>query len=41
MLQNITNSNSAFEISDSISTYTNTVDISFDAQKVSDSSPVL
>ena len=40
MLLRKTNAYSAFSILDSISTYSNTVTVSFEAQKVSDSSPI-
>jgi hypothetical protein len=40
MLKKISNAQSAFEISDTITSYTNTVNVSFNAEKVSDSSSV-
>jgi hypothetical protein len=41
MLKKINNSQSAFEILDTITTYSNSVTVKFDAEKVSDSSTVL
>jgi hypothetical protein len=41
MLKKISNAQSAFEISNNISSYTNSVTVTFNAKKVSDSSNVL